>query len=122
MILHTQGGDRMVLSSRKDVEAFLEEMRAAIKFGKVNFINRSKNMNTLDKLGWMPEDAIDEIETLTYDEYKNGPEIDRMYPTSDKLWVFKKEIEGENFYIKLKVEHQDEDSLRVLSFHFDELP
>ena len=61
----------MVLSSRKDVEALLEEMRAAIKFGKVNFINRSKNMNTLAKLGWMPEDAIDEIETLTYDEYKN---------------------------------------------------
>lgn len=112
----------MVLSSRKDVEAFLEEMRVAIKFGKVNFVDRPKNMNTLTKLGWMPEDAIDEIETLTYDEYKNGPEIDRKYPTSDKLWVFKKEIEGENFYIKLKVEHQVDDSLRVLSFHFDELP
>lgn len=111
-----------MLSSREDVEVFLEEARAAIKDGKINFIERKKNMRALAKLGWMPEDAINEIETLTYNEYKSGPEADRDRPTSDKLWMFKKTIEGEVFYIKLKVEKKADGSLKILSFHFDELP
>ena len=67
------------------------------------------------------EDAKAEIYTLTTDDYFQGPSVDRNFPTSDRLWVFKKKIDGESIYIKFKVLYMEDGSVRVVSFHIDEL-
>jgi hypothetical protein len=107
-------------STKEVVENMLHDMREALAQGKYNFIKRSKNMESLTQLGLVPSDIIDEINELTYADYISGPETDRDRPDDDKLWIFKKRVISEVFYIKLKVEYQTDKGVRVLSFHIDE--
>lgn len=102
------------------IQNFLNDVRSAIDHNKFYPINRHKNMQTLSSLGISWETAKDEIYTLTAADYYCGPKVDRDYPTSDYFWEFKKKIGNDVIYIKLKVLYQTDDSIRVVSFHFDE--
>lgn len=96
-------------------------MRSAIDNDNYTLIPRRKNLNTLARLGIMLPDALDEIYALTSLDYFSGPDIDRDIPCSDKLWTFKKYIYGENIYIKLKVEYQENKQVKIISFHIDNI-
>ena len=109
-----------VHSSQVDVEKILSDMRNALQQGKFFFAHRSKNMATLSALGLLMSDVRDELLNLSFSDYINGPEIDYGFPTSDRLWVFKKSISGQVIYIKFKVEYQTDGKVRVVSFHIDE--
>jgi hypothetical protein len=109
-----------VKSSKIDVDAFLLDVRKAIKNKNYTPQNRDKNINTLSQLGITWKDAIDEIYELSYSNYIKGPETDRDRPNSDSFWMFKKHVLGNVIYIKLKIRYQQNKSLLVLSFHFDE--
>lgn len=98
---------------------FLENVKKAIKSGKVIPVNRDENINTLARLGITWLDALSYIEELEYNDYNKGPSVDRNMPDSDYLWVFKKYIEQEIVYIKLKVLYQENNELKIISFHFD---
>ena len=84
------------MPSRRAIEAILRDLRWAIDMGKFQPVSRRKNLQTLAMLGLTWEDAKAEIYTLTTDDYFQGPSVDRNFPTSDRLWVFKKKIDGKS--------------------------
>lgn len=102
------------------VENMLHDMREALAEGQYYFVSRTKNIESLSQLGLTVSDIIDELNELTYADYRSGPVADRDFPDTDKLWIFKKKICNEVFYIKLKVEYQTNKRVKVLSFHIDE--
>ena len=57
--------------------------------------------------------------TLSSSDFISGPEIDRNYPNSDCLWIFKKNINGDIIYIKFKIEYQQKAQMKIISFHLD---
>ena len=66
-------------------------------------------------------DAKDEILSLKAKDYYKGPKQDFDVSQPGDIWEFKKQIEGKQFYIKLKIQIQeDETILKCLSFHTDE--
>lgn len=101
------------------IEVFLSEVRESIESGKAMLVQREKNIRTLATLGMMPEDVYDEIRDLRACHFYSGPSVDRDYPESEKIWIFKKEIQHKMIYIKFKVLYRDS-LVKVLSFHFDE--
>ncbi len=102
------------------VDAFLNDMRAAIKAGRYAFIPRRKNLQTLAAHGLLLADVLDELMHLTFANYISGPETDRDRPSSDPFWIFKSSIEGERIYIKVKIEYQTDKGVKIVSFHMDE--
>lgn len=108
-------------SDRNDVEKFLSEVREAIRQQNSSFEGqRHKNKQTLIKLGLLVSDVYEYVSELTYRDYVKGPEIDRDFPTSDNFWMFKKNINNESIYIKLKLRKQTNGCAAIVSFHIDD--
>lgn len=120
MILLCWYGWDLMISRKSDVEILLKDMRDAIDAGHYYPENRDKNMQTLAMLGITWTDAIEEIKELEFCDYISGPEVDRNYPKTDKLWIFKKNVMGNTIYIKFKIEYMMDRDLKILSFHIDE--
>lgn len=56
------------------MDAFLSEVRLAIADGRCMIDTRKfKNKRTIAALGLLPEDILDEISDLTYEDYIYGP-------------------------------------------------
>lgn len=109
-----------VRSSQEIVETVLAGMKSALLRGKFYLVRRDKNADTLAELGLTLFDVCDTLSELTFANYVKGPEADRDYPASDKLWVFKQRVNEQMVYIKFKVEYQTNGQVKVISFHIDE--
>jgi hypothetical protein len=80
-----------------------------------------KNLNTLAKLEMTIEDVKKEILALSVVDYCSGPLTDPKI--RGDVWIFKKIVQGEEIYIKLKLWGDKRDlEVRVLSFHIAERP
>ena len=106
-------------SDKEEIEQFLDDVRKAIRAGKVTLIERKKNMDTLAGMGLTLRQVYREICGLTFVNYEKGPEIDKDYPKSDMLWIFKTNIDHNSIYIKIKVEYKANGDVKIISFHFD---
>ena len=104
-----------------DIDKILADMRLAIDDGKFQPISRKKNLNTLAQLGITWDDVKDEIYELTAGDYFQGPETDRDYPGTDPFWMFKKSVSGKIIYIKFKVLYLNDGSVKLVSFHIDNM-
>ena len=129
----------MILSARKkvikirhkvgqsDVDAFLSEVRLAIADGRCMIDTRKfKNKRTIAALGLLPEDILDEISDLTYEDYIYGPEPDdRPNHKGEDVWFFKKKVDWFMIYIKLEFQliqgTNTYQKLAVMSFHEDNI-
>lgn len=58
----------------QQINKTLEQIKSSISNKKMTIKNRKKNKEFLLKLGWIPEQALEEILTLTYKNYSRGPE------------------------------------------------
>lgn len=121
--------------SRSLAEAYLKKIKELIKVGKCILVPRERDgkdfLEQLLELGITDEDVVwEEIESLTMDHYKGGPEADRDAISEEKTVLkFKKYIDDIPVYIKLKYE-ETESSVLVkgntprgcvcISFHKDE--
>ena len=94
-------------------------MQEAIRDGQYDVDDRGKNLYTLSMLGYTWKDALECVNELTVNEYFQGPNGDRDHPDTDPYWVFKKIIEGQMVYIKIKVRILQDGKLYLKSFHFD---
>ena len=113
-------GDSCVPTSTHIIKV-LNDMRIAISNGKFIPVSRRKNMMTLASLGITWKDAKEEIYDLAVSDYIDGPIVDRDYPSTDRLWIFKKSVLGQIIYIKFKVLYQEDGSVKIISFHIDEV-
>lgn len=109
----------MAVVSRAQVLLFLVKAKKLIANGKWSFVQRKKNLDALALLGWTEKDAVEFLYSLMPENYVSGPEEDRDIAGED-VWTFGAEIEGVEYYIKLKLKsgHQ----VLCLSFHKADYP
>lgn len=100
---------------------FLIYCKKLINNGYFDFVPRKKNMDSLLFYGLTPIDAKLEILDLDIEDYYSGPDMDYDKTRLGEIWVFKKELDGVTFYIKLKLINENgDDIIKCLSFHEDE--
>lgn len=107
--------------SVQDVRDFLLEFKRVGAEGGVDIVPRRETRPTLTKLGLTKANVAELLLGLSVTDYCRGPEPDRDQPGN--IWVFGREIEGEEVYIKLKVAQVgDQRVAKCLSFHIAEFP
>ena len=108
-------------ASAQDISAFLAKMKRQVSAGKYDFVPRRKNMQALAQHGLTISDAKDEIFSLVVGDYYKGPKQDLDPLRPGDIWEFKKNIDGRQFYIKVKiVQVNGEDIVKCLGFHEDD--
>jgi hypothetical protein len=113
-------------SEASDVSIFLVEVKRTIaKAGSGSYgwvlVNRRENWDCLANLGFTLRDVGSTLQELTVADYCEGPVKDLDMPGD--LWVFGKELEGKEIYVKLKLARLGPLAIvRVVSFHFAEKP
>ena len=104
-----------------DVAAYLSEVKKLLSMGKYDFVPRRKNMQALAKNGLTITDAKNEILGLVVGDYYKGPKQDLDSNRPGDIWEFKKDIDGMQFYVKVKITKENgEDILKCLGFHEDD--
>lgn len=108
-------------ANAQDISAFLAKMKRQVSAGKYDFVPRRKNMQALAQHGLTISDAKDEIFSLVVGDYYKGPKQDLDPFRPGDIWEFKKNIDGRQFYIKVKiVQVNGEDIVKCLGFHEDD--
>lgn len=108
-------------ASLSDIAAYLSEVKRLLSAGKYDFVPRRKNMQALAQRGFTVNDAKNEILELVVGDYYKGPKQDLNPSRPGDIWEFKKNIDGMQFYVKVKIiQENGEDILKCLSFHEDD--
>ena len=118
-----------ILSDKKDVKKFLDDLKAIIN--NVSFdsnddliiIKSSKDevqystRYTLFDLDYDTGDVVDRLKELTVSDYSETL-IDKDDDKPPLLFVFGKDINNRQVYIKLKIKGENNRRILCLSFHY----
>ncbi len=108
-------------ASYADIVSYLTTVKRLLSAGKYDFVPRRKNMQALAQHGLTITDAKNEILGLVVGDYYKGPNMDHDPNRPGDIWVFKKDIDGIQFYVKVKiVEENGHEILKCLGFHEDD--
>ena len=78
-------------------------------------------MQALAQHGLTITDAKIELLDLVVGDYYKGPKQDFNPDRPGDIWEFKKQIDGKQFYVKVKITQENgEDILKCLGFHEDD--
>lgn len=103
------------------IREFLMEFKKIVVHRGLDVIPRSENIDALAELGLTRKNRVDEILTLSFEDYCSGPEPDNDRPGD--LWIFGKQIGTQPVYIKLKIAQVGEEKIaKCLSFHAAKFP
>lgn len=98
----------------------MEFKQVVIESG-VDLVPRKGTLATLSILGFTKRNAEEILLSLSVTDYCKGPEADR--DRHGEVWIFGKEIESHEVYIKLKVAHiKGTKRAKCISFHITEYP
>lgn len=104
------------MTSKSTVKSFLQELKQNLKIWQILFINRKKNsiqdLADLEITAKSREVIISKLEVIDYSE---GPLPETQF-NGKELWVFGKEIKGQEIYIKLTIS-KDTSNVICISFH-----
>ena len=104
-----------------DITVFLAKAKNLISAGNYDFVPRRKNMQALAQHGLTIIDAKSEILGLVVGDYYKGPKQDFDSNRPGEIWEFKKNVDGVQFYVKVKiVQENGKDILKCLGFHEDD--
>lgn len=107
--------------SKDEVQRFLDQFHAKMKvFGIIYRDDRSKNQQTLEELEIVPMYRKVVIESLTVEDYVQGPVIDELNRLGE-MWVFGKDVKGREIYIKIMMGCAGSQTI-CISFHIAEHP
>lgn len=106
----------------QDVRDFLLEFKQVATGGRgIDIVPRPETRPTLVQLGLTKANLEEILLGLSVTDYCQGPEQDRDRPGN--LWIFGREIEGHEVYIKLKVAQVgDKQIAKCISFHIARYP
>lgn len=108
-------------ASTSDIVAYLTNVKKLLSAGKYDFVPRRKNMQALAQHGLTITDAKNEILGLVVSDYYKGPKQDFDPNRPGDIWEFKKNVDGIQFYVKVKiVKENGEDILKCIGFHEDD--
>jgi len=106
---------------RQKIREFLIEFKEIMLQRGLDVIPRKENIDALAELGLTRKNRTDEIMNLAVEDYCSGPELDNDRP--GYVWIFGKQINGMNIYIKLKIAEIEEQKIaKCLSFHKAQYP
>jgi hypothetical protein len=109
------------MSSKEQVENFLQDFKQKMNVFDILFRDdRGKNTQTLADLEIRPVDRKSILENLHAGEYCEGPVKEKLYGGAN-LWVFGKEINKNEVYIKISIGFPGS-SVICVSFHIAEHP
>ena len=108
--------------SIQDVRDFLLEFKRVATGGSgIDIVPRAETRPTLARLGLTKANLEEILLGLSVADYCQGPKPDRDRPGN--LWIFGREIEGHEVYIKLKVAQVgDKRIAKCISFHIAKFP
>jgi hypothetical protein len=108
--------------NQKNITQFLVEFKKMISTGQnFYFIGRPENNSAFISLGLTWSIFIKELLGLSVVDYSTGPDPDRDIPGD--IWVFGKEINGHEVYIKLRLFYDgSEKKAKCISFHEADYP
>lgn len=87
----------------------------------LDIVSRKENINALADLGLTKKNCKYEIMSLSVSDYCEGPKPDKDKPGD--IWVFGKEIDGKEVYIKLKIARVGKEKIaKCISFHIANYP
>ena len=110
-----------IRENRPEIDAFLAKAKELLESGDYDFVPRRRNLQALAAIGFTIKDAKTEIAELTAEDYHKGPKADFDSARGGEIWEFKKNVEGMQFYVKLKIQDAGgKDVLKCLSFHEDD--
>lgn len=99
------------------IQQFIANAKELMFKNKYTFIPRTKNLQSLAQNGLTVDDVKDVILELNSNDYYKGPKPDFDSSHQGDIWEFKKNFDGIQFYVKLKIEN---DCLKCISFHEDD--
>lgn len=111
-----------MIASESQVSSFLKELKMIATSGSgLYIVPRPETNVTIINLGLTKKTVEIEILSLSTINYSSGPTKDRDRP--GELWIFGKEINGYEIYIKLKIfEINGMKIAKCISFHEAEFP
>ena len=102
-----------------EIEAFLKDFKQKLGFwGLIIRSDRDKNFRTMTALEYSFNDVKRELAGLELIHFVDGRLKDTLYKSAD-MWVFGKQIQGQEVYIKITMGQPNEKVL-CISFHFSE--
>jgi len=106
----------------QDVRDFLLEFKqVATSDSGIDIVPRAETRPTLARLGLTKANLEEILLELSVTDYCQGPKPDRDRPGN--LWIFGREIEGHEVYIKLKVAQVGNRHIaKCISFHIAQYP
>lgn len=99
----------------RQVQTFLREFKNLVTNGGLYVIQRDINQKGLIDLGLTKKLREHEILSLSLSDFCEGPCPDVNKPGN--IWIFGKEINGHEVYIKLKIVYSKPNQAICLSFH-----
>ncbi|MGB7932046.1 MAG: hypothetical protein WCH04_07440 [Gammaproteobacteria bacterium] len=108
--------------SIQDVRDFLLEFKQVVTGGSgIDIVPRAETKPTLVRLGLTKTNLEEILLGLSVTDYCQGPVPDR--DRSGNVWIFGREIEGHEVYIKLKVAQAGHKRIaKCISFHIARYP
>ena len=107
--------------TKEEVQSFLEQFHAKMKVYDILFRDdRGKNKKTLEELEIVPSYRKVVIESLTVEDYVEGPVIDQLNKLGE-MWVFGKDVKEREIYIKIMISEHCGQTI-CISFHLAEHP
>jgi len=109
------------MASETEIQAFLRDFKFKLDFrGKILFISRPKNYNTIKELELSVLGVKEELKRIEVADYSQGP-LEEVVFQGMPMWVFGRSIKSREVYIKITMGKKDEDPI-CISFHFSEFP
>ena len=103
--------------TKQEVETFLTDFKVKMKVFQILFRDeRMTNTQSLLLLEMTPDTRKKVIESLTFEDYSEGPLTDSLYGIAS-IWVFgKNDKKGTEIYIKMSIGRPN-DRVICISFH-----
>lgn len=110
-----------MIATIAEIEKFLHDFKQKVEVYDIIFRDdRGKNLETLVALDIVPNQRKEIIKSITVTDYSEGPIIDLLNKLGD-LWVFGKEVNGQEVYIKICYGLPNRQTI-CISFHLAEHP
>lgn len=105
------------MTTRSEIEQFLNDFKIKLNVFDVVFINREKNFKTLIELEITTVNRAEILKELKVEDYYKGPTVD--YDNGPPLWEFGKKLKQKDVYIKITM-GQPNRPVICISFHIAE--
>ncbi len=106
------------MTTKDEVNRFLSAFNAKSKIFDVIFLLRDKNLQALLFLEITASSRKKIIESLTFEDYSEGPLTDTLNKGPD-MWIFGKTVKGHEVYIKITMGNPNNSTI-CISFHLAE--